>query len=186
MRRILAGIVSLSVLACAGASVASARATNDTMHAQPVMSPTGRTAAVVTFSIARPTRPFKQIGILVVPRLKLRSPIYLGITDAIFDVGVGQWPGTARPGRAGNTVIGGHRTGGMMPFLKIDTIRKGDKIKVIVGTKTFTYTVTTTRIISPQDVTITRQTKTPTLTLFSCHPPHSIQKRYVVRAALTS
>lgn len=131
-------------------------------------------------------RPFRQIGVLVVPRLKLRTPIYLGITDDIFDVGVGQWPGTAKPGKPGNIVLGGHRTGAMMPFLNIDKMRKGDKIRVIVGRKTFTYTVTTKRIIKPTDVSITRQTATATLTLFTCHPPHSIKQRYVVRATLTS
>lgn len=161
MRRVLAGLLLVSTVLPAAPSFAAPRD-----------------------QVSLPSRPFTRVGTLVIARLKLTTPIFLGLTDAIFDAGVGQWPGTAKPGRAGNLVIGGHRTGGMMPFLNIGKIRKGDKIKVIVGKQTYVYTVTRSRIIKPTDVSITKQTRGATLTLFTCHPPHSIKTRFVVQASL--
>lgn len=111
--------------------------------------------------------------------------MYMGSSDAIFDVGLGQWPGTPKPGQKGNVVIGGHRTGGRMPFINIDKMRKGDVIKVIVGKKTWVYKVTSKKIVKPNNMTILKQTTNATLTLYTCHPPHSIKMRYIVRAALS-
>lgn len=179
MRRLIPGVLIACVLM---PSVARA-----TAHPESTSFPaSGRPVASAARVVEHPARPGRPIGTLVVPRLKLRAPIYSGITDDIFDIGLGHWPGTARPGKPGNVVIGGHRTGGKMPFVNIDKMRKGDKIRVIIGRKTYTYTVTSKKITKPTNMSITDQTTKPTLTLFTCHPPHSIKLRYIVRAALTS
>jgi sortase A len=131
-----------------------------------------------------PTKTYKRIGTLSISKLNVISPIYVGITNDVFDRGVGQWPGSAQPGAYGNLVIGGHRTSTPRPFGSIDQLRSGDIISVSVGLKTYTYVVTGHSIVKPTSVWITEQTSSATLTLFSCHPRGKTSSRYVVRAVL--
>ena len=108
----------------------------------------------------------------------------MGITDDVFDRGVGQWPGSAKPGTRGNLVLGGHRTSAQRPFSNIDKLRRGDIISISVGVKTLKYVVTGHSIVKPTAVWITKQTPNATLTIFSCHPKGKTTSRYVVRAVL--
>lgn len=124
------------------------------------------------------------VGMLNIPRLKINVPIRVGTTNAVFDIGVGQYPGTARPGAEGNMVIGGHRTSAKKPFAKIDTMRKGDPIIVTAQGRTYTYVVTRTFVVKPNAMWITDPTPDAQITLFACHPRGSVSKRYVVRGAL--
>ena len=126
----------------------------------------------------------KSIGTISIPRLKVKSPIYMGITDREFNKGVGQWPGTPKFGKAGNIVLGGHRTSAFRPFEEIQLLRSGDLIVLTTGKKTFQYRVTGRSIVKPTAMWITNQTRMPTLTLFSCHPKGETTHRYVVRAVL--
>ena len=50
----------------------------------------------------------------------------------------------------------------------------------------FTYHVTSTQIVTPNDLWITNPTDTPTATLFACHPLGSTAKRIVVSLALAT
>jgi len=137
-------------------------------------------ASVVTAS----PKQKKSIGTIIIPRLKVKSPIYMGITDREFNLGVGQWPGTPKFGKKGNIVLGGHRTSAFRPFEEIQLLRSGDLIALTTGKKTFRYRVTGRSIVKPSAVWITNPTRTPTLTLFSCHPKGKTTHRYVVRAVL--
>jgi sortase A len=128
--------------------------------------------------------PLKQAGTIVISKLKLKAPIYIGITDSVFDKGVGQWPGTPTAGKKGNIVLGGHRTSANAPFMNIHKLKSGDIISLSVKNKTYKYKVTGHSIVKPTAVWITKQTATPTLTLFSCHPFGKVSHRYVVRAVL--
>ena len=127
---------------------------------------------------------YKQIGTLTISKLNVTSTIYMGITNDVFDRGVGQWPGSAKPGTRGNLVIGGHRTSARRPFSNIDQLRGGDIISIAVGTTTYKYVVTGHSIVKPTSVWITDQTSSATLTIFSCHPKGKVTSRYVVRAVL--
>ena len=127
---------------------------------------------------------YKKVGTLSISKLKVTSPIYMGITDDVFDRGIGQWPGSAKPGTRGNLVLGGHRTSASRPFSNIDKLRSGDTISIKVGTKVYRYVVTGHSIVKPTAVWITKQTPNATLTLFSCHPKGKTTSRYIVRAVL--
>lgn len=124
------------------------------------------------------------VGQLTIPRLKVKTAIYKGVTDYQFDRGVGYWPGTALPGAKGNVVIGGHRTAAKRPFYNIEKMKIGDLISVSRPGRSFSYKVTKVFIVRPTDVWIVDPTSTATLTLFTCHPRGSTSKRYVVRATL--
>ena len=124
------------------------------------------------------------VGQLTIPRLKVNQPIYKGVTDRQFDVGVGYWPGTALPGARGNMVIGGHRTSAHRPFYDIQKLKVGDLIVVNRPQRTVRYRVTRTFVVRPTAMWIVRPTDVPSITLFTCHPRGSVSKRYVVRATL--
>lgn len=138
------------------------------------------------FVQSRVDAPARQVGTILIAKLKLSAPIYMGITESVFDRGVGQWPGTPSAGRRGNVVLGGHRTSANAPFLNIHKLKSGDVISLVVKNKTHTYKVTGHSIVKPTAVWITKQTPTATLTLFSCHPLGKVTHRFVVRAVLVS
>jgi sortase (surface protein transpeptidase) len=46
----------------------------------------------------------QSIGTITIPRLNVKARVYIGITDREFNLGVGQWPGTPKFGKAGNIV----------------------------------------------------------------------------------
>lgn len=132
------------------------------------------------------TKKQKAIGRLIIPRLRVSDKMYMGISDREFDLGVGKWPGTPKPGSAGNIVIGGHRTTAHRPFYNIERLRRGDVITVVEGKKRARYKVTNRMIVKPHAMWVTKQSSKSTLTLFSCHPKGSTKQRYIVRAKLIS
>jgi sortase A len=128
------------------------------------------------------TQTMVPVGTLSIPRLKVKSPIYIGISEEQFNVGVGEWPGSPKPGKIGNIVIGGHRTSGNRPFANIQRLKTGDAIYLKRNGKSFRYVVSKSLIVSKTALWITKPTITSTLTLFSCHPVGKTSHRYVIRA----
>ena len=135
-------------------------------------------------SSVRLPREGTRLGMMFIPRLKMRSPIVEGVTDPMFDLGIGHWPGTAMPGERGNAVYGGHRTAGPAPLYYVERLQVGDPIIILKGLKKVEYRVISKRIVKPTALWITHQSSGSMLTLFSCHPRHSTKQRYVIQAIL--
>jgi sortase A len=144
-------------------------------------------AAALTHPLAAFTsaRKMASVGTLSIPRLKVKSTIYIGVTDEQFNVGVGEWPGSPKPGQLGNIVIGGHRTSGHRPFANIHKLKTGDAIYIKKNGKSFRYVVSKSVVVSKTAMWITKPTPTSTLTLFSCHPVGKTSHRYVIRATFS-
>lgn len=96
-------------------------------------------------------------------------------------IGVGHYSATQMPGEVGNFALAGHRFGNGGPMLKIDKLRKGDKVYVKTAKTWFTYTWLQTKIVKPSAIgTIDRVPeglKYPIesgkyLTFTSCTPIH--------------
>jgi sortase A len=128
--------------------------------------------------------PVVAIGRIAVPRIGLDTTLYEGLWETVIDVGPGYWPGTAKPGGWGNTVIAGHRVTYSHPFRDLAELIPGDQIIVTTSDGTFTYAVTESFVVDPSAVWIADQQPGRTLTLFTCHPPGSEAFRYVVRGEL--
>ncbi|MEZ5381965.1 MAG: class E sortase [Microthrixaceae bacterium] len=120
---------------------------------------------------------------VAIPKLELDAPIVEGVDLAALSSGVGHWPGTALPGRAGNMVLAGHRTTHGAPFSRLDELTVGDEVTVTFGGASEAYRVTGTEIVDPDRLDVARPTAASTATLFACHPPGSAQQRIVVRLA---
>jgi sortase A len=128
--------------------------------------------------------PVPEIGQVEIPEIGLVHPIFEGITLTVIDNGPGHWPGSALPGRRGNTVFPGHRTTHSQPFHDLDRLAPGDEIVFRTPDGVHTYAVRETHVVAPTDMWVVDQTETPTVTLVACHPKGSARQRIVVKGDL--
>jgi sortase A len=122
------------------------------------------------------------VGVLVIPRLQLRTVVHEGIGGAVLANGPGHYPGTSLPGGAGTVAVAGHRVTHTRPFLQINRLRRGDLIYFTTRRGRFTYRVVKERIVRPRAIWVLRRTGRQQLVLTACHPPHTARFRYVVFA----
>lgn len=142
------------------------------------------TTAARSDAVATP-RLGRTVAIVSIPAIDVKVQLVYGIHDAALSRGLGLWPGTALPGKPGNAVIAGHRTSHGAPMRDIDKLKVGDNIFVTTSGKNpavLRYRITRAQIVKPDAMWITKPTKSATLTIFACHPPHSTAYRYVIFA----
>jgi hypothetical protein len=119
---------------------------------------------------------------LVLGRLGLDTRVAWAFSLADLGSSPGWLPGSGLPGLPGNEVIAGHRVSHTHPFLYIQYVRPGDGVDVYADGR-YRYVVLGSVVIPASDTrTILAPTATPVLTLYACHPPHSVAFRYVVKA----
>lgn len=132
---------------------------------------------------------------LSIPKLGIeKATVYEGGED--LSEGLIQYPGTAMPGRLGNTVIFGHS---VLPvffnaknyltiFSTIPKLTPGDEFFVYIGDVVYKYRVKDMFEVEPDNLEILDQRVNDSyLSLVTCVPPgHPLKpKRLVVRALLT-
>ena len=110
------------------------------------------------------------IGIIEIPELSLKYPIFEGAGSVQLNEGIGHMENTAPLCKPGNSVLAGHngsRRGTYFTYL--NTVRTGTEVKITNKEKvTHTYTVRETRVVSPYDGWVTETDETERLTLFTC------------------
>lgn len=124
------------------------------------------------------------IARLEIPAIGVDQFVVTGVSWKALMKGPGLYPHSPLPGQAGNASIAGHRTTFGSPFLRIDELKPGDEIRVETKQGNFTYKVAWTKIIRPNNMTVLANDPKvkSSLTLISCHPKFSSDKRIVVRA----
>ena len=126
----------------------------------------------------------KPFGRIKIPSIDADYVVVQGTEEADLERGPGHYPDTALPGQRRTVAIAGHRTTYGAPFNQIDKIEIGDTIVLEMPYGTFTYDVTATRIVDPDQVGIVRDIGRDRLVLTSCHPLYSAAQRYAVFADL--
>lgn len=126
------------------------------------------------------------VGTIQIPKINLAMTLVEGTDEAQLAMGPGHYPTTPLPGQAGNAAIAGHRTTYLHPFYNLDSLAPGDLIFVTTLQGTFLYTVASTQVVLPTDVSVVDPTPTPTLTLTTCNPRYSASQRLVVHATLVA
>lgn len=125
---------------------------------------------------------------LVIPSIGVDMPIVEGFDDSALEKGAWRLPETSIPEQGGNTVIGAHRFKNVPPhpetFYLLDKVQEGDEILVHWSGEVYRYTVTSSRQISPYDVSVLEPTSASQITLFTCAPLFSDAERLVVTAEL--
>jgi sortase A len=124
------------------------------------------------------------LGILSIPRIHLKVPVFNGTTEFILNRGVGRIIGTAHVGGTGNLGIAGHRDGF---FRALKDVGRGDAVELQAPTAVFVYQVDNVTIVTPKDVRILEDRNVPTLTLVTCYPFYFVgdaPRRYILQCSL--
>ena len=133
---------------------------------------------------------------LSIPKLKIEAATVIVGGEDLSDSLI-QFPGTALPGKVGNSVIFGHS---ILPqyydpdnylaiFSTLPTLEKGDEVVVDYDGITYKYIVREMFEVRPSDIQILEQsTSSSYITLVTCTPPgHPLKpKRLIVRAELVT
>jgi len=131
---------------------------------------------------------------LSIPRLKIENAtVAIGGED--LSKSLIQYPGTATPGKRGNSVIFGHS---ILPifynpkdylaiFSTLPTLKKGDEINVNYDGVAYQFRVEDMFEVAPTDIQVLEQSSADSfLTLVTCVPPGDPRKprRLIIRARL--
>jgi sortase A len=176
-----------------GTGIAEARAQHDLRKQLaaivPAPKPTIPTTTVPneTTTTASPLPPPPvggALAIIRIPSAGINAAVVEGVGVGDLKKGPGHYPKTPLPGQPGNTAIAGHRTTYGAPFYHLDEVKPGDSIFISTRDGTFNYSVTSQRDVSPSDVAVIDPTQDNRLTLTTCTPRFTAQKRLVVVAKL--
>jgi len=126
----------------------------------------------------------KPIGRIEIPSIDADYVVVEGTAEADLERGPGHYPVAGQPGQGRTVAIAGHRTTYGAPFNEIDKIDAGDPIVLEMPYGKFTYEVTDTRIVDPDQTGIVDDVGHERLVLTSCHPLYSAAQRYAVIADL--
>lgn len=165
-------------------SIAKSEPTTKTTTTQPTKKPP---TATPIFKDSR----------IIISKINVEAPI---VWDIAFDNihtnlndGVVHYNESAKPGQIGNVFLVGHSSDYVWSKGKYKTIfsllpklTAGDEIKITNQGVDYIYQVKETKIVAPTDIDIIKPTDDATLTLMTCWPIGTSQKRYVVVAKLTS
>lgn len=125
-------------------------------------------------------------GLLEIPSLGLRTPLYSDTTEVNLNRGAGLIPGMASPGESGNLGVAAHRDGTFRP---LENIRVGAAIEVRTADFHYIYRVTSIAVVDRTDAALLRHTDAPAITLVTCYPFRFVgpaPRRFVVRGLLDS
>lgn len=119
------------------------------------------------------------IGVLTIPKINTRLPIYHGTEDSVLDKGVGHVLGTAFPLDTPGTksVLTGHNgmPGADMLFTRLDEMKAGDTFAIQVGDVGYQYKIKQLVVMTPQEAETYAQTPIKlddpqNVTLITCTP----------------
>lgn len=177
------GFSLLVVPQAASASAPQAAQTAQTAQTAPAK----RAARAPAAASARP-RKGAVIARIQISRMRLKTEVREGVGEAVLRRGVGHYPRTALPGQEGNTVLLGHRTTWTRPFHDLDRVKRGDRIVLRAGGKSYVYKARSSHVVEPTD----RRALEPVpfkrrsapngayVTLITCTPKGSDRYRLVV------
>ncbi|WMJ76480.1 MULTISPECIES: class D sortase [unclassified Sedimentibacter] len=125
-------------------------------------------------------------GIIEIPKLNVKSAILEGTDDSALKYTVGHYPETANPGEKRNCVLLGHRNYVYGHFFRrIDELEPGDQVILKKDAETYTYIVTESFVVSPEEVWVLDNTEDATVTMITCTPMITYTDRLIVRGVLS-
>lgn len=129
---------------------------------------------------------------LSIPKLKIDNA-YVSVGGEDLKTSLIQYPGTAVPGKFGNTVIFGHS---VLPqffnpksyitiFSTLPTLQVKDEILISYNGVGYKYSIEKMIEVAPNDISILAQRYDDSyLTLITCVPPGTYLRRLIIRARL--
>ena len=140
---------------------------------------------------------------LIIPKINVDVPVIYGVgydhnsQMGAMEKGVAHFaiPGAnSVPGQIGNTVLSGHSSNDLFDpgdfkfiFAQLDKLQNGDTIFINYKSVRYSYVVTKKEVVMPNQVDkLTYATDKPVLTLITCTPLGTAQKRLLVTAEQVS
>lgn len=121
---------------------------------------------------------------LYINSVNIQGAVVDGNDSREMDRGFWHFPLSGQPGQKGNTVIIAHRFLHLPPrtdtFFMLDKVKIGEKIIIQQKDGVYRYTVTETKVVDKNDRSVLSQTYDYRLTLITCHPLWTSDKRLVV------
>lgn len=123
---------------------------------------------------------------LKIPDIGVEASVYQGDTLDIIQYGIGHYAGSYYPGEGASVILAAHNS--KEHFMYLPQLEIGAKIIVEAVYGTYTYEVTSTKIIKDNDTaSLPIQKEEELLMMYTCYPVATIghkDKRYVVYAKL--
>lgn len=127
-------------------------------------------------------------NLLIIPKIGVKIAIVEGTTESVLNKGAWRLPETSTPDKGSNTVITGHRWKYRPPsektFYLLDKLEAGDTFKITWEGKEYNYKIIGVSIVMPEDVWVLNPTQKSVVTLITCTPLFSTEKRLIVKAEL--
>jgi LPXTG-site transpeptidase (sortase) family protein len=142
----------------AGGTPTAPAATAPPTVAAPAPTPSGAPAA-------RQAPPQAAFAIRV-PKIGYYAAVREGVSLDLLATGPGHYPTSSMPGGSGMVAIAAHNTF----WIQFGKLGPGDVVVLETRAGRFTYKVTGTRIVNPDDRSVLVQTGTPSLVLTTCWP----------------
>lgn len=123
------------------------------------------------------------LGILEIPRIDLKVVVKEGTDKTTLKYAIGHFEETALPGEDGNFAVAGHRAYTHNKFFSnLDEVQLGDELKVLTSEGYYTYKVTSSEVIEPEQVEVLNSEKDKeTITLITCTPKYVGSHRLVIK-----
>ena len=139
----------------------------------------------IIFDLAKFLEDKEISGLIEIPKIRVSAAILEGTDDRALKYTVGHYPGTSQPGETGNYVLLGHRNYVYGHFFReIDKLEVGDQIIIKKDSNTYTYSVTESFVVSPEEVWVLEQSSEPIITMITCTPIGTYTDRLIVRGVL--
>ena len=122
---------------------------------------------------------------VIITKIGVNAPI-VESKNSEYGLSLGAWhvPESSNPEKGGNTIITGHRFKYLPPsnltFYLFDKLEAGDVVSVVWDKKNYFYKIREVKIVEATDLSVMKNSETPILTMFTCHPIYSTEKRLVV------
>jgi LPXTG-site transpeptidase (sortase) family protein len=138
------------------------------------------------FQVQRPRLAVGQpLAKMQVPAVDWSGVVLEGSDDRVLSGGPGHLVGSAYPGEPDNVVVSNHNTYSM----QFSKLKAGDQIILDADYGRFTYRVSSFRVVSATDRSVTAHTGRPNLTFTTCYPLWAgafASQRYVISADLVA
>ncbi|HEY8740466.1 MAG TPA: class D sortase [Candidatus Dormibacteraeota bacterium] len=138
------------------------------------------------FEVQRPRLAVGQpLAKMSVPAVKWSGIVLEGNDDRVLSGGPGHLLGSAYPGEPDNLVLSNHNTYSM----QFANLKAGDEIILDTDYGRFTYRITSFRVTSAEDRTVTAHTAKANLTFTTCYPLWAgafASQRYIISADLVA
>lgn len=138
----------------------------------------------------------KNFGIKI-DKIGVLAPIVEGVSGRdknIYNLalkrGVAHLKGSALPGKGSNIFIFGHSSSniGFGPyskvFAKLNELERGDKIIIFYKNKEYIYLVFEKKVVEKNDLSVVKPTPKEQLTLMTCWPIGTADKRLIIKSFL--